>query len=281
MSGQTLTVTPLQALEEKKGWSTALSGSTLLPDAYRQAPANLLLAAEYADTLGVPRMAALTGIHVIKGKPSMSADLMLALVRRAGHRVRVSGDAQQAQATLIREDDPEYEYRAEWNLAKAERAGLLAKKGNWQHYPEAMLRARAITEVVRMGASEVLFGAVYAPEELGVEVDEAGLPVEPATEPAVEAASHVEPDLEPLVSQQVMDEIDGYAQELRLTHAQVAATARYCGHEGKDTLHDLTARVGASMAEYLRGRRDKMLAEMEAEADEEIITAELIEDGDL
>lgn len=291
-----IVVTPMQALEEKKGWALALQGSNLLPGAYQKAPANLLLAAEYADTLGVPRMAALTGIHVIKGKPSMSADLMLALVRRAGHRVRVSGDATHAEATLIRADDPDFEYKAVWTMEKAKQAGLVGKQGgNWEHYPAAMLRARAVTEVVRMGASEVLFGAIYAPEELGVQVDEAGNPVEtapivaqpsdnpevapPAQEPAPAPQEAVR---EPLAGQELLDEINAYATDLRLTKKQVAATAKYCGHNEAEIGPIPTLEVGLAMADYLKRRRDEAaaLAAADAEATEELeyIDAEIIDD---
>ena len=77
---QEITPRTPQGLAEKKGWADTLAASNLLPPAYQQQPANLFLAAEYADTLGIPRIAAVTGIHVIQGKPSMSADLMAAQV---------------------------------------------------------------------------------------------------------------------------------------------------------------------------------------------------------
>lgn len=281
-------IAPMQALEEKKKWSTALSGSNLLPDAYQQAPANLLLAAEYADTLGVPRMAALTGIHVIKGKPSMSADLMLALVRRAGHRIRISGDDTHAEAVLIRADDPEFEYRAVWTIDKARRAGLLGQRSqNWERYPGPMLRARAVTEVVRMGASEVLFGAIYAPEELGAQVDETGNPVDAGVAPP--DADRVETPAEPapaapvpMAPPELMDEISAYAEELGLTQDQVLATAKYCGHDG--TTPTPTLEVGQAMADYLKRRRDEAAAEKQAAMQEaegqDYIDAEIVEDAE-
>ena len=56
-------------------------------------------------------------------------------------------------------------------------AAGLANKGVWKSYPQAMLRSRALAEVIRMGASEVLIGGIYTPEELGAEVDGGGQPV--------------------------------------------------------------------------------------------------------
>lgn len=238
---QEVVVTPQQAaLNEKITWAKALQSSNLLPRAYQAQPANLLLAAEYADTLGVPRMAALTGIHVIQGKPSMSADLMLALVRRAGHRIRVSGDSTHADAVLIRSDDPDFEYRTQWTLEKARQAGLIGKTGgNWEHYPAAMLRARAVTEVVRMGASEVLFGAIYAPEELGAHVDESGNPVETVAPqvPQVEAPIDVV-DAE-IVDAEIVGRDDAVAAQRAAEDAAGMTADDIQGITSLETLRDL------------------------------------------
>lgn len=173
-----VTIHPSSAVAEKIEWARAMAPAGLLPKAYQGKPANLLLAAELADSLGIARVNALTSIHVIEGKPTASADLMAALVRRAGHKLRVQMKPDAARATLIRADDPDFEFEATWTLARAQAAGL-AGKGVWKAHPQAMLRSRAITEVIRAGASEVLVGVIYTPEELNVEVDASGQPTQP------------------------------------------------------------------------------------------------------
>lgn len=167
-----------RSVDSKIEWARAIAPSGLLPKAYQGKPANLFLAAEYADALGIERINALTSIHVIEGKPTMSADLMVALARRAGHRVRVQVRGDAAKATLIRADDPEFEYECVWTMQRAQAAGLTGK-GVWKSYPQAMLRSRALSEVIRMGASEVLIGGIYTPEELGAETDGTGQPLTP------------------------------------------------------------------------------------------------------
>lgn len=163
---------------DKIEWARTIAPSGLLPKAYQRNPANLFLAAEYADALGIERINALTSIHVIEGRPSMSADLMVALARRAGHKVRVQVKGEAAKAVLIRADDPEFEYECVWTMQRAQAAGL-AGKGVWKSYPQAMLRSRALSEVIRMGASEVLIGGIYTPEELGAETGPTGEPIRP------------------------------------------------------------------------------------------------------
>lgn len=164
-----------QELADKQEYAIAMAGSNLLPKSYQGNPANLLFALEYASALNVEPIHAITSIHVINGKPSASADLMAATVRRAGHRLRVTGDDTYAEAILIRADDPDFEFKARWDIAKAKQANLSTP--TWKNYPGAMLRSRAITEVVRAGAPDAMFGLTYTPEELGATVDQSGKPV--------------------------------------------------------------------------------------------------------
>lgn len=171
-------IVPANTMSAKIEYAKALAHSNLLPKQYQQQPANLLYALEYADALGVSPINAITSIHVIEGKPSASADLIAAMIRRAGHKLRVTGDEKSATAILIRADDPDFEYRAAWTLEKARAAGL-TNKNVWKSFPGAMLRSRAITEVARMGASDALFGVVYTPEELGANVGIDGAPDKP------------------------------------------------------------------------------------------------------
>jgi len=100
----------------------------------------------------------------------VSAGLISALVRRAGHRLRVMGDEHQAQAEIIRADDLGFTYKSVWTMPRAKQAGLLSKT-NWQRYPAAMLKARAISEVARDACQEVLLGIAYTPDELGADDD--------------------------------------------------------------------------------------------------------------
>lgn len=166
---------PVGSLDEKKNYAVALAQSGLLPDAYKRQPANVLLAMELGEALRIPPIQAINGVNVIKGKPSMSADLMAAVVRRAGHALRITEtwDPLTVTAEVIRADDPEFTFRAVWDEKKARTAGLWGK-GNWSTYASQMLRARAISEVCRQAASDALMGVIYTPEELGATSHGAG-----------------------------------------------------------------------------------------------------------
>lgn len=178
-------------LSTRMQYAKALAAASLLPAAYRNKPANILLAIEYGDALGLSPMAAIQGIHVIDGKPTASAAMIGALVRRAGHRLRVKvNDAgTMAKATITRSDDPDFEFESLWTLDRAQAAGLVGK-GSWKSYPAAMLKARAITEVARDACPEVLSGVQYTAEELGA--DDEHVTVERAV--VVERLHEIDPD---------------------------------------------------------------------------------------
>lgn len=144
----------------------AVAQSSLIPDGYRNQPANVLWAMDLADALGLPFPQVMQTMVVMRGRMAMSADIMAAVVRRAGHKLRVREQGMTVIATLIRQDDPDYEFSATWDEAKARQAGLWGQRGPWTQYPAQMLRSRAITEVCRQGASDALAGTVYSPEEL-------------------------------------------------------------------------------------------------------------------
>lgn len=154
-------------LPEKIEYAKTLAASSLLPKAYQRQPANVLLALELGEALGIPAIQAINGIHIVEGKPTASAELIAALVRRAGHKLRVSVDNDQLVATaqVIRADDPEFVYEARWDMKKAHTAGLVGK-GNWKTHPGQMLRNRAITEVARMAASDALYGVSHTSDEI-------------------------------------------------------------------------------------------------------------------
>jgi hypothetical protein len=165
-----------QVLAAQMDYARALAESNLLPKQYHRQPANLLWAISYGQTLGVDPMTAVQSIHVINGRPTASADLIAGLVRRAGHKLRVTGDDRQAVAQIIRADDPGFTFEVTWTWDRAV-AAKLTGKDTWKQFPAAMLKARAVTEVARAACSEILQGTIYTPEELGAEVDEDGTPV--------------------------------------------------------------------------------------------------------
>lgn len=114
--------------------------------------------------LGVADMTALRSIHIIDGKATFSAELMVQLVRAHGHSI--TGEVGSGAATVRgRRSDNGDEMQSTWTLEMADRAGLLNKQ-NWKRYPEAMLWARAASQLCRMLFADCFAGSTYTPEEI-------------------------------------------------------------------------------------------------------------------
>lgn len=157
-------------LDAATEYAKKISVSDLLPDAYKGKPGNVLLAIEYGRSVGIDPITAMNMVHTIKGKPTASAQLVGALVRRAGHRLRVTWDGTTATAQINRVDDPSFTFSSQWTMARAQAAGL-ASNPNYKNHLPAMLKARAITEVSRDACPEALAGIAYVADELGGSVD--------------------------------------------------------------------------------------------------------------
>lgn len=243
------------AIAARMDYAKTLAASGLIPQHYQRQPANVLVAIETGMALGIPPIQALSSIAVIKGKATMSADLMSAIVRRAGHKLRVVERDGAVTVTLIRRDDPDGPFTVTWDQAKAQRAGLWGQRGPWTQYPSQMLRARAITEVCRQGASDALMGVIYTPEEMGADVDAEGQIISPPTQAPPTQAPPALPSV---------DEVHAATDttQLREWWQQAQAAGRM----------DLRAVIEA------RATQLQDLTATPTPADDEVVDAEIIED---
>lgn len=153
--------TPWAQLQEE---AKVLARSAFVPDRYKGKPDDVLAAGLYAQEIGLGICAALSYINVIQGRPTLSAEGMVALVRSKGNSISGKSTDQAAEVTGKRADTGDT-MTVEWTIGMAERAGLL-KNATWKQYPEAMLWARAVSQLCRMLFPDVLAGLSYTPEEL-------------------------------------------------------------------------------------------------------------------
>lgn len=154
--------------------------------------------------LGIGPVAAMTGIYIVKGRVTLSANLIGAAIKRSGrynYRVlRMDNDGCEIEF---------YEHgeaigKSAFDKQDAIAAGL-ANGDNWRKFPRNMMWARAISNGAKWFTPDVFAGPVYTPDELGERVDgETGEPIDvtppqphmeivqpaalPAPDPAVEEA---------------------------------------------------------------------------------------------
>lgn len=189
---------PMQALDrhayEPRSWqdaaqmAEALCESGMLPKGLAK-PAAALAVIVQGREFGLTAMQSLRSIHVIDGKPTFSADMMVALVHRSGlaeffRCVETTGEI--ATFETKRKGEPTAT-RLSFTVADAKAAGLLGR-GPWSKHRAEMLRARAKSHLARLVYPDVLAG-VYSPGELGGD--------EPLQADAVIAEVIAEPEVQP------------------------------------------------------------------------------------
>lgn len=106
-----------------------LAKTELVPKPLQGKPEAIVVIGVWGAEHGVPLMTAIQEVHVIENRPSPSAQLRLALIRRAGHEVRfVESDAGRAVLRARRREyarDPEAWVTVTYTIDDARRAGLL------------------------------------------------------------------------------------------------------------------------------------------------------------
>ena len=155
--------TPWQAQYEL---ATKLANSGIIPVPLRRKPDDVFVVLMTGRELGLSPMLALRSIHVIDGKPVLSADIMAGVVARspvcaAFRQVEMTDKACTYIAQRKGEPEPT-SYR--YTLDDAKNAGLLGKQ-NWRNHPKAMLRARCASMAARAHFPD-LVANLYDPEEL-------------------------------------------------------------------------------------------------------------------
>lgn len=128
--------------------------------------------------IGIGPFASVNGIHIIKGKPSIGANLMASAVKGSGrydYRVKEMSSQKCVIEFFEREGDKRVSIGlSDFTIAEATAAGLMAND-TWKKFPKNMLFARALSNGVRWYCPDVFAGnTVYVPEELGAEVDAEG-----------------------------------------------------------------------------------------------------------
>lgn len=170
-------VSAFELLPQAHELAVAIAKTEFVPTSLRGRPEAVMAAVLAGNELGLPPMTSLSKVHVIEGRPSLSADVMRALVLNRGHEVWCE-DASSTSVTMAgRRAGSDQITRIAWTMDDARRAQL-ERKQNWQRYPRAMLTARATGELCRLLFADVLAGISYTSEEVRdgftLEDDDAG-----------------------------------------------------------------------------------------------------------
>jgi len=166
MSENALTIITPKTLAEAKELSSMLAGARTIPEALQKSPADVMAIVMAGAELGLAPMQAIRALVLIKGKPTLSADAMGALVKSrrdvCQYLVVKHSDGQRATYETQRIGDPTPTTMG-FTIEEARAANLTGD--NWKRFPAAMLRARALSAICRAVYPDLLLG-VYDPDEL-------------------------------------------------------------------------------------------------------------------
>lgn len=128
--------------------------------------------------LGLPAVASMTGIYVVRGRISLSSNVIGALIKRSNrydYLVRVLTNSSCEIEFLQRDYNTGQWHTAgisTFSMDDARRAGVLRKDSPWESHSRNMLFARALTNGARWFCPDIFNGPIFSPEELQNPSDE-------------------------------------------------------------------------------------------------------------
>ncbi len=155
-----------------------LCKTQLIPQNFHNKPEDCLIALDYSRRLRVPPTAIMPHLYVIHGRPSVSAQFMIAMVNRSGKFSRIVWDEGidgevEFFSNGTRKKIPNYYATATFteqttgNVYKSTRVdmkvalsnGWLSKNDSmWQKTPQIMCRYRSASILVKTACPELVFG---------------------------------------------------------------------------------------------------------------------------
>lgn len=147
------------SLEGAMSFAEKIKDSDMLPAHFKKLPANIAVAMISGMELGFGPMAALRAIHMIEGRPTLSAEALVALTRVSPvceyFQLKESTN-QKATYVTKRRGNPE-STTLTFTIDDARVLGVL-EKANWKKSPAAMLRARCASGLVHAEYQDVSLG---------------------------------------------------------------------------------------------------------------------------
>jgi hypothetical protein len=152
-----------QKFAQLDSWMTAMADvvklseyiaeTDFVPEAMRRKPAAVAAAILTGREMGIAPMAALRHIHVVKGKPGQSAELMRAMAQDAGHEIRYIDMTDTRVVVEGRRREQSEWTRVAFTADQARRAKI-----DLGGYPEDKLVARATSRLCRRLFADAIAG---------------------------------------------------------------------------------------------------------------------------
>lgn len=193
------------SLPEVQSMAEILAKSSLMPDALKGKAADVVVQILAGQELGLSPMASIRGVHIVQGKPILSADTMVALVLGSGtceYFSRVEETDTSVTYETKRRGSP-HPQKVTWSDEDTKLAGLNTKD-NWRLHKKQMRRARCRAILARDVYPDVLAGC-YDPDEIQVPVSR--IPVQQQNADAIDA-DYTDVPMDPLSAIETAESVE-------------------------------------------------------------------------
>lgn len=224
-----------QTFEAKYQMAGVLSRSGLIPQGLNS-PEKVCVALQWGHELGLSPMVAVNNVAVINGKPTLSADIMAAVVKRSPEYggikwLKLTDTEAECEITRILPNGEKESITSSFSMQDAQKAGL-ASRDVWRKYPKRMLKHRCLSYGLKDMFPDLLAG-LYTPEEME-SVDSSEPPKErnvtPVEQPVQETPIVEKKEVRPTIDErEVLKKIIGnYEQQLSSSDDKPTPFDRCC-----------------------------------------------------
>lgn len=147
-------------LQEVMNYGKVFADSGMFENVKSQAQAVVRILA--GQEIGIPAFAAIAGIHIIKGKPSVGSGLMASRVKGSGKYDYKVKEHTEKICSIDFYQGKEMIGNSTFTVEDAKKAGTQ----NLDKFPKNMLFARAMSNGVKWFTPDIFAGPVYVPEEM-------------------------------------------------------------------------------------------------------------------
>lgn len=216
----------------------------------------------FGRDLGLTSMQAMTGIHIVEGKPEMAANLMAGRVRSHPHYdYKIVKWTDEACELIFTRDGEPMEPPVEFTMKDAKRAEL-DQKHNYRRHPRSMLFARAMSMGTKLHCPDVFNGI---PVYVEGEIEREDAPAAAASAPAAR-----EPEAAARLDEVVVDTLRRGVEIAGWDPARLANELTRLGvvdtSDPDAALAMLTDDQATALSEKLQAAADQASAEQEAGA---------------
>ena len=138
----------------------AFAESGMFPDI--KSAAQAIVKIQAGAEMGIAPFAAMSGIHIISGKPTIGAGVMAAMVKSCGKYDYRIVEQTEKKCSIDYYQGAEMIGNSTFTIEDAKKAGTK----NTDKFPRNMLFARAMSNGVKWYTPDVFAGPVYVPEEM-------------------------------------------------------------------------------------------------------------------